>query len=72
MGYDTWLEAPYQNMYDAWDRAEWVEENSEYATECCDVSLAYDTIEFTSGRSPMPVTCAKCGEHTDVYVTPPL
>lgn len=69
--YDSWLEEPYQRMYEESDHAEWVAENSTYETDCCGVEIAYDDVEFDRKGKPMPLTCSACGAVAGVDVTEP-
>ena len=33
--YDSWLERPYQDMYEAADHQEYIDEHTTYESECC-------------------------------------
>jgi hypothetical protein len=68
--YDAWLEEPYQEMYAKAERAEWIEENSTYETDCCGIEVSYADVQFTDGE-PSSVRCAECGEVAGLDVTPP-
>jgi hypothetical protein len=67
--YDAWLEEPYQRMYAEAERAEWVEENSTYETECCGLEVTYAEVQFTDDTPS--ISCPECGAVTGLNVTPP-
>ena len=72
MNYDSWLEEPYQRMYEESDRAEWIAENSTYETDCCGVEISYEDVNFDPTGTPAPVQCESCGKVAGVDITPPV
>src|SRR3990172_3317606 len=45
MSYDSWLEQPYQDMYEAEDRQIWIDEHTTYESECCGAEVDKEEAE---------------------------
>jgi hypothetical protein len=60
--YDSWLEQPYQDAYEAADRAEWVREHSTYATACCGAEVEYADVTVAVGGACSIAACPTCGQ----------
>jgi hypothetical protein len=68
--YDSWLERPYQDAYDAQDRQEYIDEHSEYTTDCCGEDVGYED-GYDIHEAKGEIKCPKCGEMAHVNKSEP-
>jgi len=64
VGYDAWLERPYQDDCDRAAREEWLDENTTFTTDCCGEEVDADIAWFVKGNKGEIVVCLKCQNTT--------